>query len=398
MKYIRYTILILASVLTFSCIQNPSGLFYSLQYESGITDGPLDNGLTVGGIASANGYYFIAAEDFRYRTTGASLADAWETDLPDALAAGDYSCRKLVLLDDLYVVFHASETQDFRLFKADTSAVSGGISWTEVVLANIGAGEYVVDIAENNSTIFIYTEKAVTDAAGNADRRYAVYSTAAASLANTTALSAELSNLDSYGEFAVDNDGTDYWLISGNHLYSRSIAGAPGSWGLNLASDVLAAVNASSTRITGRGFGGLICITGGTGADGVYVSTEEGALVKYSGGSWTDLTADALLSPLYRFERITESAESIDIVLLGSSAGYYEMSLSAAAPAFISAEKADTKLTNKVQFASIEMSNDVITDFYYDGANSRLFGLGYSSGLWSNTPEPESGERTWVLE
>jgi len=380
MKYIKYATLLIAALLTFSCVQNPSGLFYSLQYETGISDGPLDNKLTVGGMTSRGGNYFIASGNFMYRAVNAASATEWTASTP---VTGD-SCYKLIDLDEIYAIFFNTETLDYKLYKADTSAIATGITWSAINIAAIPTDESIVDIAESGSRIFLYTEKTVAGVAGN-DKRYSVYSTAASSLADGTVLVPEpnISSISSYGEFDIDFDGTNYWLISGNKLFSGS----------SRAMTENTAAAAVTDRIKGAVFGGVICI----GTD-IYLSTEEGVLLKYTtAAGWTDLTPATAYESLFDFKRVTIAADSIDVLLLGSAQGYYELDLNAAAPAFNSPKTAETNLTTKVQFASIEMSNDILRDFYVDSSTGRVFALGYSAGLWKNSLS-DDGARFWDIE
>ncbi|MBI9105550.1 MAG: hypothetical protein JEZ04_02335 [Spirochaetales bacterium] len=376
MKYIKYAILLTAAVLAFSCVDNPSGLFYSLQYESEIIDGELDNGLTIGDMAMRNAYYFIASGAFRYKAVDGTT---WSVSTP--IDAAGYSCYKLINLDEIYAIFFHTDTLDYKLFKAVTTAVSTDvITWSEIVIADIPTDERLIDIAQSGGRLFLYTEKTVSVVSGN-DKRYSVYSTDATSLAAGTGLVDELDSLDSYGELDVDYDGANYWLISGNKLYS-GLSGA-------LVEDTAAAE--ASALILENGYGGVYC----HGTD-VYLSTDEGVLLKYTGGAWTDLTGAASLNRIFDIERVTIASESIDVLLLGSEKGYYELDLGAAAPVFTSPETADTKLSTPVQFASIELSNDVIRSFFFDTDNNRIFALGYNAGLWENSLQANG--RFWNVE
>jgi hypothetical protein len=390
MKYIKYGILIIAAALLSSCIENPSGLFYSLQSESAIYDGTLDNGLTIGGMAERNSYYFIGAGNVKYKST-ADTATTWTDDNPDILAGLDYTCYKLFNLDEIYAIYFNSESLDYKFFKADTSLMAtNGITWgSEIVITGLD-GEKLVDVVSSNNTLFLYTETTVTGVSGS-EKRYSVYTTPFAALAAGTVITTEasLSSLASYGELDVDWDGTEYYLVSGNMLFK----GTSGSW-----TDITSTAVAAHTdgKIKGNGFGGLICV----GPD-IYLSTEEGVLLKYSAGSWSDLTSTAVLNRIYDFKRFTVTDENIDILLLGSELGYYELDLDATTPAFSSPETADTMLTSKVQFASIELSNDIVRDFFVDSDNttaSRVFALGYNAGMWKNSYKTAKTERFWDLE
>ncbi len=391
MKYIKYALLITITLLSFSCIDNPSGLFYSLQYESGIDDGNLDNGLTVGGLAMRNGYYFAACGNLKYKNIAND--NSWTDDNPAGFLDADtgllsgYACYRLINLDELYAIYYNSDTLDYYLLKGDTSAMSAaeGIVWSSAITITALGGESLIDIKQSNGRIFLYTETTVSGAVGN-DKRFSVYSTDAAALAADTALTTELSGLTSYGELDVDHDGTNYWLITGNKLYT----GLTGS-----LSDVTSTATAADTNdeILDNGFGGIYCHSNGD----VYLSTEEGVLLKYSAGAWTDLTSAAVFNRIYDFKRVTLGTD-IDVLLLGSELGYYELDLNAATPTFVSPEDADTQLTSTVQFSSIEMSNDIIKDFFVDSANNRVFGLGYTAGLWVNEYDAVITDWSWGLE
>lgn len=408
MKYIKYALLITITLLSFSCIDNPSGLFYSLQYESDIYDGTLDNGITVGGMAVKDSYYFAACGNVKYK----SIDDInWTDDNPAAYLDSEgklsgYLCHRMIELDELYFIYLKSDDATYSLYEADVSNMSAaeGIVWgTPITIAALN-GESLIDIVESNGTVFLYTETTVTGPTGDSDKRWSIYSTTDATLSSSTPVTSEFTNLASYGELDVDWDGDEFWLISGNELYR----GTSGSWSDDLADTATAydEDNADSTfldNVLGNGFGGIYC----NGSD-VYLSTEEGALVKGDGSTstatWTEMMTgddgDEIFKSIYDFKRVTFPTYNIDVILLGAEEGYYELNLNAdaAGQQFFFPEDTDTQFTSTTQFASIDMSNDVIPDFFVDTANNRIFGLGFTAGLWVNERDEDDEDWSWGLE
>ena len=383
MKKIFTATIIILSLIFISCIENPTGLFYSMEketltYASQLTDGDV---LSVSSMAKKNGNYFIAAGTLYTRST--ETGSAWSSIMPSSLSG--YRCHKIVELDDIYGIFYHTENLDFRLFKISNSTDPTTETWNEIDISDIPSDESLIDVQASGSRIFLYTQSTVTGTSGYTEYRYSLYSTPDVSLSNTTNLSSgvEFSDQIGGGDLDIDYDGANYWLIAGNMFYT----GTSGSLAA-VSESSLTTVLAADADYTSQGYRGLIC----TGTD-LYLTTAEGIVLKRnSGGTWTNLTEAAVLSPLYDIKRITTG--SIDILLMGSSAGYYELNFNGDG-VFVYPENDVTEITDATQFSIMELSSKVITDFFQDGAD--IFALGYNAGLWINT-EDDNGERYWDLQ
>lgn len=399
-QYIKYIIPVSFLFLIISCTDNAFGIFYSIQYESEVTNGNLNDELTVGGMVSetigSNVYYFAAAGDFMYKSDSAT---EWTVANPVSLQGDDgelngYLCFKVELLDSIYAIYYDADTIVHRLFKADTSSIAeSGISWTEIDISgyfsdlrndssNISVN--LVDIMQCNNRTFLYVQTEYTNSiSDDTDTLFYVYSTTETSLTSSTSLTLELSGLKAYGDFDVDYDGSNYWLVAGRLLYR----GISGSWTEITESSF---PTTAQDNIDGYGYGGIICV----GSD-VYLSTEEGVLLKYSSGSWTDLTSEDLLNPLYDFKRATfnYTNSNVDVLLLGASEGYYVLNLADSSATFcLPTKDTDELTTTALQYESIDLRNTVVTDFYVNDSTKTIFALCFTGGLWVNT------EKSWSLE
>jgi|GEM_PF-3785631 len=407
MKLFKYLILLIIIFTICSCGEQTGGLFYSLEQESAITNGNLPNDVTIGEMVRSNDYYFVAAGKFLYR----SAADngAWPEEDVNQNPTGyeDYLCYDLLLVGDtIYAAFYSTGSVEYVLFTADASSASTGLIWSS---SSVSFSDGDIDSAEN-VTGFEHAGDAVFIQTRTSSNSYNVYAADYTDMVNNgTAASFEPIANDLNGRvISVDYDGTDYWLAAGSKVYTVNSA-------LTTVIPITADIMAASSYLKGNGFNGIVCADTDTDAGvEVYLTSEEGVMLKYIDGGWIVIASQydedtGLFEPLKDIIHIEISSadEDINILLAGSENGYYEMeaAASAANKAFVSAEKIDSQLTTANQFSSIDISEGVINSFYFDTegddeGNKVIFALGYSSGLWKNSYKIEtSGNyRFWDVE
>ena len=331
-----------------------------------------------------------------FQLDNGSETEAWTTNNPaDADAVLCYNMTKVG--NYLYTVFSDTEAASIKVFRADTSAPSAGITWSDAItFANIPPAETVVDFSRVQDRLFVMTLKT-----GNL---FSVYSAVLTGFDTNSAFSTIASDIVVGGELKSAFDGTSYWITAGNKLFKYN--------GLSTVSDETAAIKAASALLTGKGFSGIVCAdTDAAAGTEIYVTSEEGVMLKYISGAWTVITSqydtdNGLFEPLNDIAHIviSNTEEDIDIIIAASQTGYYEMEAaqSAADKTFVSAEKINTNLTTYNQFSSIELSNQIILGFYFDDTPSeeKVYALGYNAGLWKNSLKgtAEAYYRFWDIE
>ena len=400
MKLFKYFILLTACLLIFSCGEQEGGLFYSIELESEIGDGDLSNDITVGEMFRSNDYYFIAAGKFLYRSAEDSAV--WPDEEVNYTPEGyeNYLCFNMLLVDNnIYAVFYDRDTGDYKLFTADTATAAGteGLVWSEPVsLDGLAETEPVVKFESCEGAVFIFTK--TSDTTYNL---YAAVNTAASPFDAATGRTPIASSINT-GELRADFDGINYWIVAGNKVY-RTASDFTG------ITDITSELTSKSKFLQGDGFSGVVCAdTDDEAGTEVYISSKEGVMMKYilvdSSMTWKTLdlpeVTDGLYNSLKDLKRITIADRNIDIILAGSTSGYYEMQAGSTTDekSFISAEETDSTLTTYIQFDSIDLSNKIINTFYLDDSVSskeKVFALGYNGGLWKNSLD---SDKYWEAE
>ena len=397
MKNIKFLIIIVILLSLMSCFEFTGGLFYGLEEESEINNGSLDDSITIGAMEKNADYYFVAAGKFMYRAIDSDINLDWTAKNPDDYSS--YLCHNMEIVGStIYAIFYST---DSKMFSADVSTPAAGITWTEFSLTEISSDETVIDITYSGSKVFIYTS--YINSGGYT--RYAMYATDSATFTAGSLLTPISSDISVCGVMKVDYDAvsTNYWIACGNKLLTYD--------GVTTVVDLTSAAKAASSKILGNGFSGVLCAdTDTTAGTEVYVTTEEGVILKHSGSDnttgWTTMVSSededdgVLFDHLYDLAHIKIESEDIDIIIAASASGYYEMEAAQDAEdkAFINPESSDSNLTQIVQFSSIDLSDSVISGFFFDDRDKfeRVFALGYNSGLWRNSVV--SGTRDWDIE
>ena len=397
MRIFRYLLLLsAAAVIISACDYQAGGLFYSIEQESEIINGTLEDNISVFAMARSTNYHFIAAGELMYRKADAAETVKWIADYPDG--AGEYLCRSIVINgSDLYAVFYNTGATDYMTVRADVSAFeanpSGGLSWgSELDFTDPDIeGKTVIDLAAAGGMIFMLTREDTNI--------YSLYSAPSAGFGASSPDVEEIaSELTSISELKADYDaaGAEYWIIAGNKLFTGD------GTALGTNSNETALVEAASDDIKGNGFGGVLCAETDSTAAGteVYLTTEEGVMLIRSAGSWSTISNQydedtGLFQPLYGLSHFSDG-DQIDVILAASESGYYEMDLNDAVDSrtFVSPELTDTNLTEYIQYSSIDLSESIVLDFFVD--SDRVYALGYNAGLWKNSLKDDV--RFWDIE
>ncbi len=380
-NFILFIIIISASFL-WSCTDQAGGLFYSLEQETAISNGTLEKDITIGSMEKSGNYYLIATGEFQYRKVDADNDTEWSICEP-AGEYKDYLCYNMILTDGYtFASFFSTDGSDYILVKADTSSIDSGLKWSSPLTVSDTAGtdEKVIDFTKAGSLLFLSTV--------DSSSRYSIYSGPINGFSETTPLEIIASDLTVGGELKADYDGSEYWIIFGNRLYSGDGTQSGTS---NVTADVYS--ESESAYLKGDGFTGILCTDADPAAGTeVYLTSEEGVLLVRKNGAWEILENtyddDGLFESLYGIKRFTVGTD-IDIILAASESGYYEMDADNTIEnkSFISPKLAASDLTNYIQYSSIELSDSIILDFFVDEAtdSEKVFALGYNSGLWKNS-------------
>ena len=407
MKLIKTFILITAILILFSCGEQDGGLFYSLELESAIDNGFLPDTITIGEMVRSNDYYFIAAGKFLYRP--ASDTGAWPEDEDinfNPTGYESYLCYDMILAGEtIYAIFYDSNTAVYALFSAETSTVTNtdGLEWSApIAFSQIDNTETVTGFEINNDAVFVMTSTSSTS--------YNVYATALTGFDRDSTFE----NVDegiNGGALRADFDGTNYWLVAGNKIYRLNSD-------FSTITDITVndSILSLSDYLHGDGFSGVVCADTDTIAGTeVYISSEEGVMLKYdSDNQWSVIASqydedNGLFSSLNNLRHIQfsdpDSDTDIDIILAGSSQGYYEMNAAqdAASHVFFSPsdDQTSTALTTHIQYSSIDLSELVVNSFFVDSNDSdnvKIFALCYNGGLWKNTIPDDKDYRFWDYE
>ena len=392
------TILIAAVVLMsmFSCSDITGGLFYSIEQESEIYNGSLPDDLSVGTMFKNDDYYFIAAGNFRYIKVLAEESAEWTIKNP--VLTETLLCQDFIIINNsAYAVFYNTAATAYYSYKASVSNPEQ-MGW-EMVDMNIPDYQTLIDIETLDSLVFLYT----VDLTG----KYHIHTAASPAFSESSGYETIISDLSVGGELAIDTDSAgNYWLAAGNKIY-RTDGTLAGTVDLTPVYSEIASLN-------GNGFPGIVCVDTDTAAadDEVYISSDEGLVLERKSGAWTVLNSTdedgnfELLGDLYGMQHAVIAAKDIDIILIASENGYYEMNSAAdlTTRTIIDPKSSESRLTETIQYSSIDLSDIVINDFFIDpdpdstktDDEPYIFALCYRSGLWKNSLK--SGIRFWDKE
>lgn len=373
MKKKKLLFFILATLLclglgTSSCSEGDFTIFYQVVNEKAIQDTNLENTLSLHAMTRMNlgsgDRYYIAANDIFTRSVG---SNNWD-HVSSTTNNGEVMCNSMVEFGgDLYAAFYSRDGKDFGLYyitNANLDADPRHITWVEETVdadvANLQVGNFKIV----NGNLFMSVKNGGLYS-------YAYYNGANYSLVSfdgSTTLSSPIRD--------VGFLGGNYWYISGDKIYQAG--------GISPVTEYVAGPTVSGSER----FEGII----GTDDNQIYVSTSEGMIWLYSGGSWSSDNFEYINSVGQKedvwFTKFIEVPDTVDLVVVGSrGSGFYEID-------------EDQGLGDIERFDNTskrELYAGAVENFYVDAANDNFFVLTIGTGLWRS--KRDNGEwDSWTWE
>jgi hypothetical protein len=115
-RAIVLSVLLILSLLSFSCTQDMEGIFYSLEKEIKVPDNSLNNDISVTGMIRVGSYYLAAAGSVFYRGIGATEWQKLKSPITDAVVTD-------IETDGTNVVVAVTNGGSHGLFKLDVTGV-----------------------------------------------------------------------------------------------------------------------------------------------------------------------------------------------------------------------------------------------------------------------------------
>jgi len=335
-------ILLIGTLFFLASCSPDVGLFYSIDSEVELEEGGLGSELTACSLAVNGDVLLLAAGALHVIKQG---TDEWSlVEAPSTMASS--LAVSAAYTDAFYTCFTSIDGTETRLFSTDDPTAEA-VSWTEITTvpnASLVFAEngvlFVVDGTSNNYSLRSYSGGGFT---------------------------LELSGLKSAGNADIAWDGSQYWFIWDDSIYT-------GTLGNFSASDVSAMeLSAIDT------FGGIHY---DEASSTLYVSVKrehEGEVWVHDGSTWRSHAVGLEIS--HDFFSYTTS-DNQDIILLGSDDGYYEKT----------GDTFDipTVSCSYNSYISLNLSDAVIHSFAMDAAS--FYALTLNDGLWKNS------DGAWSLE
>lgn len=394
-----FSVLLFSLLFFAGCTQENMGIYYSLEVERDLEgDKGLDDSLKVWELAAAGDKYFIAAGKVYRR----EIADGTWSELAPP-AEGMLSSDIEYFNGTVYAMYRTADAKTSKLYTFNT----GSGSWTPFDSVSGDTNERVTGIMTVGSGLFVSVLKDDLDAEYNP---YSLYYTADGS-------SFSLVDLPGENDYSVrmifdgDFDGTNYWFISGNRIFSGTDPSV-------LSSDV-SLVNADGTDISPADMGGIYYCRE---LEKIFISSKDGLVFVKNGASavsGTDLSSGWYSSTrkykgetgevFYDFIKVPKSdydQTSGVVVIVGSDNGYYEIYFPGdpvtAEELSISAPDGTTETTT-INYLNTKLADNSIRSFSYYAGNAGasddvIFACTTSSGLWRNTFSSSAGQRVWSRE
>lgn len=414
-KYIYFLLTILILFSFSSCDGLEGGLFYSIIEESEIQDGNLENDISIGSmikyVDGSSEYYFIAAGNVYYKTANNNDIPNWVISSPfkdreedkenslttfNMILAGNY-LYGIFLENDNDLVLKKTELSSQIIDDATDKAVtvkenddekinmiSFKFSWDDFSIDALDSKESIIDLYTCEDYVFLLS--IVSD--GSDIRKYNLYSADFTTFSSSSSLNNIAEDIYSVGELQVDYDSesSKYWVVTGNKVFTTN--------GTNAGTDETDSIISEADNFKNNGFRSVLCTEVDSTAAGteIYLTSKEGLLFKRSAGSWSVLKSEydedsgIFFKSLFGLKRVTLKKDNIDIdiILIGCEEGYYEIQARNSNTVISASSNENTSLTIYNQFLSIDLSEQVIQDFYFDKDNNAVFSLGFLSGLWRN--------------
>lgn len=399
LRFFKIFLIISSAVLLFfsACTQDELGIFYSLEVEKDLEgDKGLEDSLKVWELTKAGDTYYLAAGKAFQRGRD---ADQWEEIGPpdEGMLTSDIEFFN----DTVYAIFRTRDGATSRLYSYN----AGSGSWDEEDSISGDSNERIAGLLVVESGLYASVLKEDLDTPSNPYTLY--YSDDGSDYTRV-----DLPGDDDYSVRTVFDgtfDGTNYWFISGSDIFSGTDPAI-----LTTSVDLY---DSDGNNITPTDFGGIYFCEE---LDKIFLSTQDGVIfVKNQPG----LAGNIVTSNWYNSSRIEKGdsgevfydfikipASRYDdtgavVVIVGSDTGYYEIEIDDADDSdslTIKRPRGSTETTS-INYLNTSLSESSIRSFAYDersngGGDDVIFACTTSSGLWRNTYNEDSDQRTWSRE
>ena len=390
------TISVVLVLFVTGCTQETMGIFYSLEVEKDLEgDKGLEDSLKVWKLTKTGDSYFIAAGKVYSR--GIESGD-WEEIPPPA--EGMLSSDIEYFNGTLYAMYRTGDAATSKLY----TYTAGNAPWTEAGSISGAASERVTGLMAVDSGLYVSVLKEDLDSA------YDPYALFYSSDGSTFSL-VDLPGDNDYSVrmiFDGDFDGTNYWFISGDTVFSGTDPA--------VLTTRVSLTNTGGTVMTPANIGGVyycpeiekIFISSKNGV--VLVKNRPASSADISSGWYSSITKYSGETAEVFYDLIKVPGSGYDdtgavTVIVGSDNGYYEIGIADGPDADSLSITAPSGLTETttINYLNTKLANNSIRSFAYDpagagGGDDIIFACTTSSGLWRNTYNAEAGQRIWSRE
>ncbi|HOX12206.1 MAG TPA: hypothetical protein PLB56_04810 [Spirochaetales bacterium] len=354
---------LLAAAVLVSCEPGPAGLFALLEEEE-----PLDKGTAA---FNANTAAFVTrvngAPDYYYAAVGATLlrrdvaGTTWETVSVPGAPAGSIISSGVSFGTDLYISYAPA---------ADTIFHFDGTTW-DATYDNLSTGDPVQSLLmASNGQMFAVTQASTGTSSSDYSTEYSIFYDTAGTFASS---GAAVTDVASGRPNSVATDGSDYWIVAGNKVFT----GVENS----LAEDAIPADISATKPAFGAFYDGVRVLISGTG----YLFNASAAYAK----SGTFGSAERRLSSVIVVPKNGGGNATLVGVKSWASdeyTGYYEYDAALNAGLFSSVvpSTAYDMVSDNSNYVTT-LDDLSIEGFYFDSVGQVLFARTVKGGLWSNT-------------
>ncbi|HRY80733.1 MAG TPA: hypothetical protein P5313_09980 [Spirochaetia bacterium] len=355
--------ILLAAAVLVSCEPGPAGLFALLEEEE-----PLDKGTAA---FNANTAAFVTrvngAPDYYYAAVGATLlrrdvaGTTWETVSVPGAPAGSIISSGVSFGTDLYISYAPA---------ADTIFHFDGTTW-DATYDNLSTGDPVQSLLmASNGQMFAVTQASTGTSSSDYSTEYSIFYDTAGTFASS---GAAVTDVASGRPNSVATDGSDYWIVAGNKVFT----GVENS----LAEDAIPADISATKPAFGAFYDGVRVLISGTG----YLFNASAAYAK----SGTFGSAERRLSSVIVVPKNGGGNATLVGVKSWASdeyTGYYEYDAALNAGLFSSVvpSTAYDMVSDNSNYVTT-LDDLSIEGFYFDSVGQVLFARTVKGGLWSNT-------------
>ncbi len=337
-----------------SCNPNGTGIFYSISTEKKIITSELSDKPVYKILKAGSRMYVLAGLAVYYEdgTTWTRIKSPEETIAGDAHS---FAVSLSQLTDTtVYAVYEDDSGTNIKdkIYSLNFGTVTSA-PWTAVSALADSLNLDLVSVDHDSSLFFINQRTG----AGT----YSVYS-------YNGGLSAKLADT-TLPVIGAATDGTDFFLAASNITGSGTIYKSTAGTG--------ALTDITPTSFT-KPIGG---ITEDSGLTKFYLSTKDG-YIYYStdGTTWTQKNTTPLTdtsgTAAKLGDMVTVTFNSNNYLIIAGNTGYYEWNLDSGVP--------QTPSVTATDFATYDLSNEMVYSLFYDSSVSGTFYMGSFLGLWIN--------------